>query len=267
MKPESHLRSIIDNPSRAVYTRNEHGHAKLYNKALENLYDKRLLKTAIDAQENERQQIGLELHDNVNQILTGCLLNLGIINFSSPDKAIELLDKSREYILSAINEIRKLSHKMAPTSFENDMETSFKELIEMMNDNNRFTTKFHFINSCKTNVSNTVRLNLYRILQEQLTNLVKYSKATTVEISVTVTGQNIIMYTSDNGIGFKTSVAEKGMGLCNIKKRVKMLSGTFTINTAPGKGCSMVVVLPLDSTADAKDTMLMQEIFQYQQAG
>jgi signal transduction histidine kinase len=267
MKTENHLRSIIDNPSRAVYTRNERGHVKLYNKALENLWDKRLLKTAIDAQENERQQIGLELHDNVNQILTGCLLNLGIINFSSPERAVELLEKSKEYILSAITEIRKLSHKMAPTSFDNDMETSFKELIQVMNDDNRFFTKFHFNNGSETSVSDTIRLNLYRILQEQLTNMVKYSQATNIEVSLTISGQNIIMYTSDNGVGFKTSAAHKGIGLCNIKKRVKMLSGTFTINTAPGKGCKMIVVLPLDSTEDAKDTMLMQEIFQYQQAG
>ena len=97
--------------------------------------------------------------------------------------------------------------------------------------------------------------------------MVRYSQATNIEISVTVSGQNIIMYTSDNGIGFKTSAALKGIGLCNIKKRVKMLSGTFTINTSPGKGCKMIVILPLDSTEDGKDRMLMQEIFQYQQAG
>jgi two-component system, NarL family, sensor kinase len=136
-----------------------------------------------------------------------------------------------------------------------------------MNDNNRFTVKFHFNNCNNTSVSDTIRLNLYRILQEQLTNMVKYSQATIIDVSVTVTGEAIIMYTSDNGIGFKTSVANKGMGLCNIKKRVKMLSGTFTITTAPGKGSKMIVVLPLDSTRDGKDKMLMQEIFQYQQAG
>jgi len=267
MKPETNLRSIIDNPARAIYTHSERGYVKLYNKALENLWEKRLLKAAIDAQENERQQIGLELHDNVNQILTGCLLNLGIIHFSSPEKAAELLEKSKAYILSAITEIRKLSHKMAPTSFDSDIETSFKELIGLMNDNNRFTTAFHFNNCSNTSISDTIRLNLYRILQEQLTNMVKYSQATNIEISVTVSGQNIIMYTSDNGIGFKTSAALKGIGLCNIKKRVKMLSGTFTINTSPGKGCKMIVILPLDSTEDGKDRMLMQEIFQYQQAG
>ena len=208
----------------------------------------RIMKATLDAQENERQQIGFELHDNINQILTGCLLNLGTIKNSSPERAAELVEKSKEYILMAINETRKLSHRLAPSFSDNhSIKKSFEELIQVMNVNNQFTTKLHFDNFSNPDISYNVNLNLYRILQEQLTNIVKYSKATIVEISIKIKDNHIVMRTFDNGIGFKPSAANMGIGLSNMKKRIQVLSGTFNLNTAPGKGCEIIVSLPVEN--------------------
>ena len=228
----------------------------------------RIMKATLDAQENERQQIGFELHDNINQILTGCLLNLGTIKSSSPEKAAELVEKSKEYILMAINETRKLSHRLAPSFFDQDsIKKSFEELVSVMNVTNQFSTKLYFDDFSKTDVNYTVNLNLYRILQEQLTNMVKYSKATAIEVGIKIKDNHIVMRTFDNGIGFKPSSANIGMGLSNMKKRIQVLSGTFNLNTAPGKGCEIIVSLPLGNTTTMKSVVSSKQIYRYTKAG
>ena len=227
--------------------------------------ERSILKATLDAQEYERQRIGSELHDNVNQILTGCLLNLGIIKNSSPDRTEELVEISKEYLLKAINEIRNLSHQLAPSCFDSQsMKTSFEELIHQMNMCSQFNIKLQLTNLDNINTDNDVNLHLYRILQEQLTNLAKYSKATLVEVTITIKGNHIVMRTFDNGIGFKPSATSKGIGLGNIKKRIGLLSGTFILNTAPGKGCEIIVSLPLRRKTRK---MASSEIYHYPIAG
>jgi signal transduction histidine kinase len=261
MKTENKISDIIQTLPKPVYTCDKPG---FVNDGV----NARIMKATLDARENERQQIGFELHDNINQILTGCLLNLGINKNSSPEQAAALIEKSKEYILKAISEIRKLSHRLAPSFFDKDsIKKSFEELIQMMNVNNQFNIKFHFDSFTKTDISQDINLNLYRILLEQLTNMVKYSKATAAEVSIEVKANHIIMRIFDNGIGFKSTSENNGIGIRNMKKRVQVLSGNFTLNTSPGNGCEIIVSLPLDNKTKTSKLLSSQKVYQYPIAG
>jgi|GEM_PF-6648350 len=206
----------------------------------------RIAKATIQAQESERQQLGLELHDNVNQILVGAILNLGLTKFTPADKIPEHIEISRNYILHAIEEIRNLSHRLTPASFSDlSLKEAFEPLVQSCNVDNRYKVSFHFDEIDHTNITDDIKINLYRILQEQLKNIVKYAFATSIEISLTLTGNSIQMSISDNGVGFDPNKARTGIGLSNIKKRAELFNGKFSLDTAEGKGCRITVEIPL----------------------
>jgi signal transduction histidine kinase len=94
-------------------------------------------------------------------------------------------------------------------------------------------------------VNGNIQINLYRILQEQIKNIVKYADASEIEITVTQAQDTIMMRIYDNGKGFDVKTAKKGIGLSNIKKRAESFSGKFILNSAKGKGCEILLELPL----------------------
>lgn len=212
----------------------------------------RINKAIIDAQEQERYFIGGELHDNINQILVGTLLILDRAKSSQPDTSPEngYIDTALGYIKDALCETRKLSHQLAPTAFgEIALRDIIENLLMIMNLDNRFTIDFTYEETNHTMFANEIQLNLYRILQEQIKNIVKYSEAAKIEIAIQVLEDVVKMRIFDNGKGFNTGTAKKGIGLGNIKKRAQLLSGKFILNSAPGKGCEIIVEIPLDEAA------------------
>lgn len=211
--------------------------------------EKRIEKAIMDAQEQERRYIGQELHDNVNQILAGSLLCLGMAkdNLADPEKSLEFTDLSKEYVINAINEIRKLSHELVPTSFDdNTLKDIFETLLLGINLDKRFAIKFHFDEDINKSAGEDIQISLYRILQEQVKNILKYADADTLEVEVTLVNGTARMRICDNGKGFDASIAKRGIGLSNMKKRAESLDGKFMINTRPGKGCEIIIEIPLN---------------------
>jgi len=97
---------------------------------------------------------------------------------------------------------------------------------------------------CNT-INGDIQINLYRILQEQMKNIVKYAEATEIEITIKKSTNAIKMRVYDNGKGFNVKSAKKGIGLSNIRKRAESFSGKFAINSSIGKGCEIIVEIPL----------------------
>ena len=85
---------------------------------------------------------------------------------------------------------------------------------------------------------------LYRIAQEQIHNIRKYSKAQKANMVLKKNSGNVILCISDNGVGFDDSKKPRGIGLRNIKSRVEFYSGKMRLFTAPGKGCKLIVMIP-----------------------
>lgn len=209
----------------------------------------RISKAIIDAQEDERLFIGQELHDNINQILTGSLLALGLAEMAKDDivKRSKFIESARGYIGNAVDEIRKLSHQLVPANTEND---SLKDIIESLlisiNPDNRFNISLDYQESTLPSIPYATQINLYRILQEQSKNILKYAEASSIEVSIIVSENWVKMRIFDNGKGFDTRTLKKGIGLTNIKKRAESQQGHFFLNSAPGKGCEIKVEIPIN---------------------
>lgn len=206
----------------------------------------RITKAAIEAQESERNYIGRELHDNINQILTGVLLNLERTKRLGTGEIKELVQTSLDYLKEAIHDIRTLSHRLAPVSFDDiSLNILFESLLANINVDNHFQINLHFDEFDKDKISNEIQINLYRILQEQVNNIIKYSQANVIEVKVTLSENSIKMNIFDNGNGFDTQLTRKGTGLANMKKRAEIFSGFFTVNSSLGNGCEIIVEIPL----------------------
>ena len=128
-----------------------------------------------------------------------------------------------------------------------------KTFIKIINNNKikQFKIKFKFDELCNM-VNDDIQINLYRIVQEQMKNIVKYAGAKKIEIAVTRSNGSISLRVFDNGKGFDMKTIKNGIGLSNIKKRAESLSGKFLLNSASGKGCEIIVEIPVDEISMSK---------------
>ncbi|HUQ97457.1 MAG TPA: PAS domain-containing protein [Chitinophagaceae bacterium] len=198
-------------------------------------------KATIDTQERERSEIGKELHDNVNQILTTTKLYLELA-LGKPELKDELLQKSQKNIMYVINEIRQLSCSlMNPSLGDLGLVDSITDLIE----NIQATEKLHIIFQCAETIDAEIpdhlKLTIYRIIQETLNNAVKHANASTVVVSISKEDNDLHLYIEDNGVGFEPEITKKGSGLKNIKNRVYLNNGTYNLISKPGAGCAITI--------------------------
>lgn len=206
---------------------------------------KKIMQAMIHAEEKEKNKLGLELHDNVNQILSVVRMYLTILN--SENKMEEItLPKTIGLLNTAIDEIRHLSHSLA-VSYK--FEAGLVEALEDMMEKIRLTRDFSICLCTSEHLddytNNDQKLAIYRIVQEQVNNIIKYAKATEVKIEITTTQEEICLVIHDNGQGFNPAKAGKGLGLNNITTRAEALEGKVCLRSAPGKGCHLTVTLPL----------------------
>jgi len=207
-----------------------------------NMHQKELAESIVIAQEKERLHLGNELHDNVNQILTTARLYIEMINpDSGADK--EIKDKTKEFIMMAYDEIRMLSRELvSPQLRASSITIGIQELVNDIEASGQF--KIEFNHDPKISVSKSLKITLYRIVQEQLKNIIQYSKATEVSIELRSANNQLVLSVTDNGTGFDSNRIKQGVGLSNIYERVKLYDGELDLDTAPGKGCRIVITIP-----------------------
>jgi len=209
------------------------------------LSEKLVAATSVQAQEQEREEIGKELHDNINQVLTATRLYLEFAMVAEPNLIPELLEKSYKNVVQVIDEIRLFSHKLVAPSLEN---TSLVQAISQLAGNTCAVTPLKLtINTeefDETCTDGGIRLTLYRIVQEQLNNILKHAQSTSATIVLRTLAGYITLTVHDNGRGFDTSTTPRGIGLRNIMHRTAACNGTARILSAPGQGCTLEVIIP-----------------------
>ncbi len=205
---------------------------------------KNISETALRVQEQERTRLGREMHDNVNQILSTIKMFVGLLTPANKEEE-EIKQKTIEYTLLAIEEIRKLSREMVAPQLDGG---SLAESIQKIIDDTKLSSgiKINFAHDSENEMlSPGKKLTLFRIMQEQLKNILKYSQAKQVEILLQTKNGEVQLVIKDNGIGFDMKKTNTGIGLASIRDRAKFYNGKTEINAAPGKGCKIVVSIPL----------------------
>lgn len=206
---------------------------------------KNIMKAALDGQEKQREEIGKELHDNINQVLATVKLLLSLLRTEDAVKA-DIISKSKESVNYCIEEIRRLSHTLIPPSLK---EISLKEAIEGM------IKKIPFVNGEQVKLQTAgfdenilddgLKVTIYRIIQEQLNNILKYASASIIQIRLTQNYYNLSLLIEDNGRGFDVKGKRKGIGLQNIMSRAELYNGQAVIDSSPGAGCTVLVIFSI----------------------
>jgi PAS domain S-box-containing protein len=201
-------------------------------------------QATIDAQEKERNTISAELHDNVNQLLMSAKLHIGAAKNS--DIQNELLDKASDYILQAVEEIRSLSKKLNTSIVRSvGLEQSIFDICRNMKQFNDITVAINIDKTVIDNLTKEQQLVVFRIIQEQSNNIIKYSRATAVTIALSEKNNQCCLLISDNGIGFdKEKQKANGIGFINIFNRVDAYNGKVEIITYPDNGCTLNITMP-----------------------
>ncbi|HYE53826.1 MAG TPA: ATP-binding protein [Chitinophagaceae bacterium] len=204
---------------------------------------KLITEAVIRAQEDERSMIGLELHDNINQVLTTVKLHNEMVLQGIGDPKV-ILPRTMEYLQECINEIRSLSKRLsAPTLGKISLEESVNDLIDSINVTSKVKITRH-ISGLDEVLKQDLHIGVYRILQEQLNNVLKHAEASEVFVRLERNNGHICLSVTDNGKGFMATNSRNGIGLMNMQTRAENLNGTFKLNSRPGQGCQVEVVLP-----------------------
>jgi PAS domain S-box-containing protein len=207
---------------------------------------KAINQATVDTQEHERGEIGKELHDNVNQVLTTTKLYLDLAQ-NSPELKDEMIQKSTNNIINVINEIRQLSRSlMDPSIGDLGLIDSIKDLTENINLTRKLQVKLNVDENLEGLLDQNHKLTVFRIIQETMNNALKHAKANTVHVSIVKVRKHIQVTIEDNGIGFDMHSVKKGVGLKNIQNRVYLINGNYTVDTAPGKGCRIFIKFPIN---------------------
>ncbi len=205
----------------------------------------RITETALEAQERERNYLGQELHDNVNQILVGTKLLLSIVR-DHPEENSKLVGPCVDNLQHAIDENRRLSHSLVTPDL--NLQSLTKQL-EAMTQEMFFALKMRVIVESKEFKEKLLdkqrKIAIYRIAQEQCTNIIKYAKAQNVTIVLRNENGIIYMKIADDGQGMEAGKTTDGIGIRNIKGRVSVFGGKASIETGPGKGFTLLIEIPV----------------------
>ncbi len=204
---------------------------------------KKITRAIIKAEEKERRHIGEELHDNINQMLAGTKLYLSAAGNNNKELK-ELVQYPIKLIEDTMKEIRLLTSK-AVTPIQNiDLKELVQSLLEALDKTSTIKTLFTY-NVINDFSDDDLKLNIYRIIQEQTNNIIKHAEAGNIEILIEE-GNNIInIAVTDDGNGFDVCKKRKGIGISNIINRVESFNGKAVLKSSKGKGCELQIKIPL----------------------
>lgn len=206
-------------------------------------------RAVISAEENERKRIAADLHDGIGQMMSAAKMNLSAFENDLPfkdashkaafEKVISLVDES-------CKEIRSVSHQMMPNALlKSGLASAVREFIDKID--HRVIKINLYTEGLNEKLDSNVETVLYRVIQECVNNVIKHSRAGSLDISLIRDQDGISATVEDNGRGFDTTDKQQfeGIGLKNIISRVGYLKGTVEFDSAPGKGTLVAIHVPL----------------------
>lgn len=214
-------------------------------------YQEKLLHSNLMTQEEERKRIARDLHDEVGSKLNVIHLFIHQIAKKAPEVQANI-DEVAEVLNDTIHTSRRISHDLLPPTLESfGLASAIDEFCERFQQSHTLAIEFESEGRRPENIPQMVELNLFRILQELISNTLKYAQAGKVTIRLVQNPEKLSLEYSDDGRGFDSQAKEnqKGLGMKNIESRLQMVGGTFHLQTAVGEGVKVRVEVTLNPTS------------------
>jgi signal transduction histidine kinase len=209
---------------------------------------KQLSARLVEAQENERRSISRELHDEVGQALTGVLVEMAnlstLIRTKDADAVAVKADGIKKLVENSIGVVRSMALLLRPSMLDDlGLVPALQWQAREVSRRNGVRVKVA-AEQVSEELPEEHKTCLYRIVQEALHNCVQHSGASNVSVTVRQERDRLLLAVQDDGKGFDTQ-QERGMGLLGIEERVSHLGGSFAVDSEPGQGAVLRVMLPL----------------------
>lgn len=211
-------------------------------------FDKQILESRLEMQEQTMKKISEEIHDNIGQVLTLVKLNINSIDCDDPVSVRSKMANSSQLVGKAINDLRELARSLnTDTIMEVGLAKSIEYELDVVKKSSTYQIQLietgeHFI------IPHQHELVLFRIFQEVINNIIKHAAASTIVVSILYWPDRLCIEIMDNGKGFDVSSLSikkrVGLGIQNIKNRAKILGGEYRIVSNLGKGTTVYVILP-----------------------
>ncbi len=214
------------------------------------VYEKEILATQLEIQEQTFKNISQEVHDNIGQVLSLVKLNINTMNPDDPVPLQVKINASKELITKAIKDLRDLS-KSLNTDYVKDLGLvrAIEYELEMIKNNGSYEIQFD-VTGNKYRLESQRELVLFRIVQEVLHNIIKHAKATSIVMALSYEPAMFSLTIADNGVGFDASIINSnnlngsGLGIRNMQNRAKIINGNFNLTSTLGAGTTIILTAP-----------------------
>lgn len=218
------------------------------------LTEKYILSSIIQAQERERMRMAHELHDGIGQYLSAAVLNLNAMaddekQMSGPGRT--RLNEALKRINTAISEARSIAHNLVPKAIEDfGLEAAIGSMLDSIAGLGKLEVHFNS-NLGGERLEQEIEINLFRVCQESISNILKHSEAKRVNVQLLQYPDALNMTIEDDGVGFDAKSelgqpSKSGIGLNGMANRVKSVGGEIEISSSPGRGTNIMINLPLN---------------------
>jgi signal transduction histidine kinase len=210
----------------------------------------KMIKASISGQDKERQRISQELHDSIGGNLAAIKLQLNHLS----DGSFSNIEKINMQLDETYQQVRNLSHTLIPKKFSHN---KFCEVLESYLNNISAASKLKisFLTFPKKDIdemNEDIQVEVFKIIQELLTNTIKHAKASQIEIQLNLIKDDLNVLFEDNGIGFNPENYNKGIGFINLEARINKLNGTFVIDSKPKRGTIANIEIPVVLASNSK---------------
>ncbi|WP_406683750.1 histidine kinase [Seonamhaeicola sp. MEBiC1930] len=212
-------------------------------------FEDEITQAQTETQEQTLKNIGWELHDNIGQLLSFASMQLSILKMQASDDIKEKFKDTSEALRESLKEVRALSKTLnnevvLNIGFEKSVSNELDRLKKM-----KFASAQKFSKGEKRHFNNKKHeIVLFRIIQEFLSNSVKYSEAENLSITLDYQPENLIIIAKDDGKGFDMATVEKGSGLLNMKSRAALINAELELKSEKGQGVELIINYPFSQT-------------------
>jgi PAS domain S-box-containing protein len=201
---------------------------------------KQMMTRVMQIQEEERKRLSRELHDGIGQSMFSLLIQLDRLISTQGGSELEKLRRS---VSSVMEEVRTLAWELRPSVLDDlGVVPAIRTYIDIFSEH--YAMQVDFRSNMRKRLSHQAETTIYRVIQEALTNIGKHADVSEAQVTIDDSEQQIVVQIRDEGRGFPLAQNRSGVGLFSMEERARSIGGTLTIDSTPGQGTCVTLIVP-----------------------
>jgi signal transduction histidine kinase len=217
---------------------------------------RQLSQQLVKAQEDERRSLSRELHDHVGQMLTALRMELGTVERAraTPGPGFAgSMSECKRLAETMLRSVRDIAMGLRPSMLDDfGLQPALEWLVRDFARRSDIRVDL-IVEGELERLPDHHRTCIYRVVQEALTNCARHARASCITVTVTERAGSIDLAVTDDGIGFETTLPRSGLGLLGLDERVRELGGTLAVESAPGRGTTLQITMPVPASPRAEE--------------